>query len=142
MIARGATRGAIVEVRRYRGPVRAFVTPRWLIRHALLLLSLAVLGRIGWWFETARAEDDWQNYGYALQWWLFGGFAVFLWAKLVLDELDPARVEPAPEVTSELPAVARQQEPVEAVEADGDGSDPELAAYNRHLAWLAENGRR
>ncbi len=123
--------------------MRAFVTPRWLLRHALLLAALAVLGRIGWWqLETARAEDDWQNYGYALQWWLFGGFAVFLWVKVVLDELDPARMEPPGAVTPDLPAVARQQASVDEAEAPDQDGDPELVAYNRHLAWLAENGRR
>ena len=123
--------------------MRAFVTPRWLLRHALLLAALAVLGRIGWWqLETARAEDDWQNYGYALQWWLFGGFAVFLWVKVVLDELDPARAEPPGAVTPDLPAVARQQASVEEAEDSDQDGDPELVAYNRHLAWLAEKGRR
>ena len=123
--------------------MHAFVTPLWLLRHALLLVALAFLARICWWqLETAQAENDWQNYGYALQWWLFGGFAVFLWVKLVLDELDPARVEPSDTAAPELPAVARRQSPVGAPQAVDPGDDPELAAYNRHLAWLAEKGRR
>ncbi len=119
--------------------LKAFVTPRWLGWHALLLLSLALLGRIGWWqLETARAEGDWQNYGYALQWWLFGGFAVFLWVKLILDELDPTRVEDRrPE---DLPPVLQRQ--ASAPADDADDEDDELAAYNRRLAWLAENARR
>ena len=121
--------------------MKAFLSPRWLGWHALLLVSLAALGRIGWWqWETARADGDWQNYGYAVQWWLFAGFAVFLWVKLVLDELDPSRVTdrearaeprlPQPD----LRPTARQQ-PVE------DDEDEELAAYNRHLARLAEQAR-
>jgi cytochrome oxidase assembly protein ShyY1 len=32
------------------------------------------------------ASWDLQNLAYALQWWLFGGFAVLLWARLVRDE--------------------------------------------------------
>ncbi|MEV7972506.1 SURF1 family protein [Cellulomonas sp. NPDC089187] len=28
-----------------------------------------------------------QNLGYAAQWWVFGGFAVFLWVRLVRDEM-------------------------------------------------------
>lgn len=112
------------------------MTPRWLGWHALLLLSLVLLGRIGWWqLETARAESDWQNYGYALQWWLFGGFAVFLWVKLILDELDPTRVEDRQ--PDDLPPVLQRQAP-----APTDDEDDELAAYNRRLAWLAENARR
>lgn len=53
-----------------------------------------------------------QNLGYAAQWWVFGGFAVFLWIRLVRDEMlrssgtdpfaelaaedDPADPEPGP----------------------------------------------
>ena len=121
------------------GHVKAFLSPRWLGRHALLLVSLAVLARIGLWqWDKARSQEDWQNYGYAVQWWLFAGFAVFLWVKLVLDELDPARVQSreAEEPLLPQPDARPTAAPV------GDGEDDELAAYNRHLAWLAENGRR
>ena len=121
-------------------PVKAFLSPRWIGWHALLLVSLAVLGRIGMWqWDKARAQEDWQNYGYAVQWWLFAGFAVFLWVKLVLDELYPERVQARgeQELEAELPEPAPR--PLAAVPAEDE--DDELAAYNRHLAWLAENGR-
>ena len=118
--------------------MKAFLTLRWLGWHALLLTSLVVLGWIGLWqWDKARAQDDWQNYGYAVQWWLFAGFAVFLWVKLVLDELDPERVGTR---ETEEPAPAGPRPTAVAVE-ELEGDD-ELAAYNRHLAWLAENGRR
>ena len=118
--------------------MKAFVSPKWLGWHALLLASLVVLGRIGLWqWDKARAQDDWQNYGYAVQWWLFAGFAVFLWVKLVLDELDPERVRTR---STEEPAPVDPRPTAAAVEEPQD--DDELAAYNRHLAWLAENGSR
>ena len=120
--------------------VKAFLTLRWIGWHALLLVSLVVLGRIGLWqWDKARQQDDWQNYGYAVQWWLFAGFAVFLWVKLVLDELDPARVQAREADEPALPQPDAR--PTAAVPA-ADGEDDELAAYNRHLAWLAENGSR
>ena len=87
--------GALKRGRRYPQdlPTR-FLTPRWLGLHALMLVSLGALGAIGWWqLEKARGDGNWQNYGYAVQWWLFGAFALFLWGKLILDELDPGRVE-------------------------------------------------
>lgn len=116
------------------GGVKAFLSLRWIGWHALLLASLAVLGRIGMWqWDKARSQADWQNYGYAVQWWLFAGFAVFLWVKLVLDELYPERVAPRPDEPA-LPVVAPR--PVPAAAADDE--DPELAAYNAHLRRLAD----
>jgi hypothetical protein len=52
-------------------------------------------GRIGLWQWDKGGGDGraWQHYGYAVQWWLFACFAVFLWVKLVLDERDPSRLE-------------------------------------------------
>ena len=103
-----------------------------------MLLSLAVLGRIGWWqWTTARAEGDWQNYGYAVQWWLFAGFAVFLWVKLILDELDPHRVQ---ERTAERPLPQPDRRPQTAA-AVQDEDDDELAAYNQRLRQLADQAR-
>jgi len=127
------------RVRRYPGQVLSrFVTPRWLGLHALTLVSLVVLGRIGWWqLDKARGAGDWQNYGYAVQWWLFGAFALFLWGKLVLDELDPSRVEARRETVDDLDEVVQPQAP-----APADDEDDELAAYNRHLAELAQRSRR
>ena len=119
--------------------MRAFLTPRWLGVHALVVAAVLVLARIGWWQWEKGGGDGraWQHYGYALQWWLFAGFAVFLWIKLVLDELDPRRVEERTAEDPQLPAVVQPSAPPPA-----EDDDDELAAYNRHLAWLAENERR
>ena len=115
--------------------MRAFFTPTWLGRHALLLVTLAVLARIGWWQwdKASTGPGSWQNYGYGVQWWLFAGFAVFLWVKVVLDELDPSRVEartPPPPAPLEQPKAA----------PPADDEDDELAAYNRYLAQLDQRG--
>ena len=116
-----------------------FLTPRWLGLHALLLVSLGALGAIGWWqLDKARTNGDWQNYGYAVQWWLFGAFALFLWGKVVLDELDPGRVEARREQAADdqHPLTTQPRAPMPA-----DDEDDELAAYNRHLAELASRAR-
>lgn len=42
-----------------------------------------------------------QNLAYALQWWIFGGFAVLLWSRLVRDE---ARAEAEEQLEAEQPA--------------------------------------
>ena len=122
--------------------LKTFLTPRWLGWHALTLASLVALARIGWWqLERARGDGNWQNYGYAVQWWLFGFFAIFLWAKLVLDELDPTRLEIRQVMTPEaLSAVDGQAQP--SAPAPLEAEDDELAAYNRHLARLDERSHR
>ena len=119
--------------------LRPLFTLRWLGVHALAVAAVLVLARTGWW-QWAKGGGDgraWQHYGYAVQWWLFAGFAVFLWVKLVLDELDPSRVERRTAEDPTVPAVTQLAAP-----APADDDDDELAAYNRHLAWLAEHGRR
>ncbi len=117
--------------------VRAFLTPRWLALHALFVAAVLVLARIGLWQWDKGGGDGraWQHYGYAVQWWLFACFAVFLWVKLVLDERDPSRLESREAADPTLPTVVQRQAP-----APADDDDDELAAYNRHLAWLAEHG--
>jgi DNA-binding transcriptional regulator of glucitol operon len=119
--------------------LRTFLTPRWLGVHALVVAAVLVLGRIGWWQWDKGGSDGraWQHYGYAVQWWLFAGFAVFLWVKLVLDELDPSRVEQRSAPDPTVPEVVQPSAPPPA-----EDDDDELAAYNRHLAWLAEQARR
>ena len=116
--------------------MRPFLTPRWLGRHAVLLVTLAVLGWVGhWqWDKASNGSGSWQNYGYAVQWWLFAGFAVFLWVKVVLDELDPSRLE------ARTPPVEPLQQPQAPPPADDE--DDELAAYNRYLASLDQRGGR
>lgn len=114
--------------------LKRFVTPRWLGWHALVLAAVLLLARIGSWQWGKGGSDGraWQHYGYAVQWYLFAAFAVFLWCKLVLDELDPGRVQ-ARTAAAEVrpPVVQRTAAP------PTDDEDDELAAYNRRLAELA-----
>jgi uncharacterized membrane protein len=119
--------------------LKPFLTPRWIGWHLLVVVSALALVRTGLWQWDKGGGDGraWLHYGYAVQWWLFAAFAVFLWVKLVLDELDPTRVAEPPDDDPSRPRVVQRQAP-----APADDEDDELAAYNRHLAWLAENERR
>ena len=57
-----------------------------------------------------------QNLAYAVQWWIFGGFALFLWLRMVRDE---AAGEPEPEMDPE-PTTASVPGPVSPQAADVD----------------------
>lgn len=50
--------------------------------------------------EGRRTGIDWRNASYALQWFLFAGFGIFMWWRLVRDDHEGALAgdaEPAPE---------------------------------------------
>lgn len=121
--------------------LRRFVSPKWWGLHALLVGSLLLCYRLGLWQWTKghRSYGSWVNLAYGVQWWVFAAFAVFLYAKLVLDELDPSSPEEreARQARSQppLPPVVQRQAP-----APADDEDDELAAYNRYLQSLHQKG--
>ena len=105
---------------------RRLLTPGWLALHVLALaatVSMVGLGR--WQWQRGVALDRLQNYSYAVEWWLFAAFAVFLWVKTMVDALED-REEPD-DVEVETPV---------APPAVDEDDDPELAAYNAHLRAL------
>ncbi|WP_092602037.1 hypothetical protein [Actinopolyspora xinjiangensis] len=57
------------------------LTPSWVLLHLVFLAAVVASGWLGWWqWERAHeAGGSFQNLGYALQWPLFGAFALFLW---------------------------------------------------------------
>ena len=108
--------------------LRLLLTPRWLVRHALLVAALVVCWFFGrWQLGRALDRDSVLNWSYAVEWFLFAGFAVLCWGWFLRDEL---RGEPTAEPEA-YPSV--QQRVAEQVT---DEEDPELAAYNRMLAEL------
>ncbi|MFD3511143.1 transcriptional regulator [Nocardia sp. NPDC058666] len=112
-------------------------------RPALIALVVVVASgclALAWWqwerFESGTGTG--QNLGYALQWPLFAGFAVFAYVRFVRLEREaeqpvaprPDKVEPA----REIPPGILPERP-KAAPAD----DPETAAYNQYLAQLHAN---
>ncbi|MBA2554266.1 MAG: metalloprotease [Geodermatophilaceae bacterium] len=105
---------------------RILLSPAWLVGHLFVLAAFATCLWLGWW-QLARFESETggvQNAGYALQWPVFGLFALFFWARVVKAELRPPERDITPAGT-----------PPPRVLID-DSGDPELAAYNRYLAEL------
>lgn len=112
-----------------RSALRRLVRPGWLALHLVALVGFVCLVGLGrWQWQRAVELGRVQNYSYALEWWLFAAFAVFLWLKTMADTL-----EEAVETDDEPPSPAM---PLPVAAAVDDEDDPELAAYNRHLAAL------
>ena len=68
---------------------RRLLSPKWLALHALLIACLVSFSLLGKW-QLTRAESvdgTIRNFAYALQWWIFAGFAVFFWWKMLRSDL-------------------------------------------------------
>jgi hypothetical protein len=130
--------------------VYRFLTPRWLARHALVVVLVSAFLALGWW-QVSRARDgNMLSYGYAVEWPLFAGFVVFVWVKEIRLELrrgtpePPAPAADVPDELADLPGyVPFRVDVTPRAPVGGADGDPELVAYNRYLEWLAANpGRR
>ncbi len=112
---------------------------------ALVIVAALACLALGWWqwerFESASGTG--QNLGYALQWPLFAGFAVFAYFRFVRLESEADKepeAEPAPakarrpakvDAPREIPAGLLPERPKAARD-----DDPVLAEYNKYLAEL------
>lgn len=163
MIARGT-------IRRYRAAYSEFVlrlvfSPRWIMWHLLTLGAVVTCGLLAaWqWHRAGSAMGSALNIGYGLQWPLFALFFAVMWFRMLRLELrraggeQPDEVPPPPGVAASESSVAGPSgssgsSPFRARPAVAsplappvtDETDPELAAYNRMLAQLAQHdqGRR
>lgn len=115
--------------------------PGWLAFHAVVVaavVTMIVLGR--WQLHVSEAKHfSIQNFGYSIQWWLFAGFAVLLWGRILRDVArraeqaeDPADAETAAAADAPVP-YRRYVMPT----AQPPSDDPVHAAYNDYLASLA-----
>lgn len=120
-----------------------------MLLHLVFLAAVVAAGWLGWWqWERANeAGGSFQNLGYALQWPLFGGFALFLWYQVVRmlngtephQQADPVEEPEASEGTGpSAPEGARpRRSPVPPPAPPvTEEEDPQLAEYNRYLAEL------
>ena len=122
-------------------------TPSWIVRHALaLVLVIGFLG-LGWWQFSRATEGNTLSWGYTFEWPVFAAFVVFIWIREIQQERRAADEPPRPEPAAETqPAEAQPGAPVQirrpvrvpvtAATPDGE-DDPEVAAYNDYLGWLA-----
>ena len=120
-------------------PVRRLLSPRWLAMHALALVLVVVCLLLGVWQLLRATGGNTLSWAYTVEWPLFAAFTVWMWLRAVRDQLSQARGEDPYAEVRPPPIVASRAQPVTRVE---DADDPELAAYNDYLAWLAANPDR
>jgi DNA-binding transcriptional regulator of glucitol operon len=123
--------------------------PGWVLFHLFVVAAVVTMILLGRWQlrVSNHKHFDIQNFGYAIQWWLFSVFALFLWWRVVRDaarrrvavpEVTPAEPDPAPQAP-----VTYRRYVMPSAPAPSD--DPVLSAYNDYLAQLAakdaEDGR-
>ncbi len=124
---------------------RVLLSPRWLLGHLLALAAAVVCVRLGWWqWQRAQLTGSLQNLGYAIQWPVFAAFILAFWTRVVRDQVRPPsparRTRSAPAARPRRPPAPAGPPPAPLV--PDDPADAELIAYNRYLAWLAEQDRR
>jgi DNA-binding transcriptional regulator of glucitol operon len=117
-------------------------TPAWLLRHAVALTLVVAFLLLGWWQVTRAAGGNMLSYAYAVEWPLFAGFVVFVWAK----EVRRARAATGGRAGRSGATASTDAEPPPLrsnrqarVGPGWESDDDRLAAYNRYLAWLAAN---
>lgn len=98
---------------------------------------------LGWWQWQRGQAGNARSFAYALEWPTFAIFILFMWGRMIYDELRPpvsSSADSAPAGrTSPAPALASGSG---AAESDGSEEDPELTAYNRYLAELNARAER
>jgi DNA-binding transcriptional regulator of glucitol operon len=107
-----------------------------------LVVTMILLGR--WQLHVSENKHfSVQNFGYAIQWWLFSAFALFFWWRIVRDAARRRALasdatstshdaEPAQQVHEQV-AYRRYVMPAAPQQSD----DPVHTAYNDYLARLA-----
>jgi DNA-binding transcriptional regulator of glucitol operon len=115
--------------------------PIWLVGHMVVLAACVTMVLLGHWQLSVsdRKGFSLQNFGYALQWWAFTGFALAFWAKILHDRAKgtasaPSQA-PAPEPDPAEPITYRRYVPPEPAAVSAE-DDPEVARYNAYLASL------
>jgi DNA-binding transcriptional regulator of glucitol operon len=127
-------------LRRYRFALR----PGWIFGHLLVAAAVVTMILLGRWQLHVSEQKHFsvQNTGYTIQWWLFSGFALFFWWRILRDaathraaSADETHATPAESAAEPHSAVAYRRYVMPTGQQPSD--DPEVAAYNQYLAKLA-----
>ncbi|MFI5891202.1 hypothetical protein ACIA5D_13935 [Actinoplanes sp. NPDC051513] len=116
-------------------------TPAWIVRHVLALVAIAGCLGLGWWQFSRASGGNTLSWGYTFEWPVFAAFFAFLWYREVQLAREPPAEAPEerdeePEKLPGSPVTVGRPVRVAVSRAPAE-DDPELAAYNDYLAWLA-----
>jgi DNA-binding transcriptional regulator of glucitol operon len=116
-------------------------SPAWIARHLVAIALVLGFLALGWWQYSRASGGNTLSWGYTFEWPLFAAFVVFLWVREIQHERrPPVKAEKPPEERLPGSPVTVGRPVRVASERDtspSDDDDPELAAYNDYLAWLA-----
>jgi hypothetical protein len=120
-------------------------TPAWIARHILALVLVAGFLALGWWQFSRATGGNGLSWGYTFEWPVFALFVVFIWFREVQQERrvaggPPPEPEPDQEAAApgpDAPVTVRRPVRVPVTSTAPAEDDPELAAYNDYLSWLA-----
>jgi hypothetical protein len=125
-------------------------SPAWIARHVVaVVLVLGFLG-LGWWQYSRASGGNTLSWGYTFEWPVFAAFVVFLWIREIQHERrnhdapahndrvkHPAAGKPVEERVPGAPVTVGRPVRVPTRPVAPAEDDPELAAYNDYLSWLA-----
>ena len=111
-------------------------SPRAILLHLTLVGWVSGCLAAAWWQIARAADGNALSYLYAIEWPIFAIAGVLGWyALLNIEKVTEAQEEARREYEEKMRHEAQQARSVEA-------ESPELAAYNDHLAELAQQPRK
>jgi uncharacterized membrane protein len=127
--------------------LRIILSPGWILLHLVAIALIVAMVLLGRWqlLVSEHRHFHLQNFGYALQWWLFSLFVVFMWVRLVRDAVRRGSPAAAPSDSSQdAEATTSSADDVpyrryvmpSAAEPAGDALNAE---YNDYLARLGRD---
>ncbi|HEX6447493.1 MAG TPA: hypothetical protein VF053_20525 [Streptosporangiales bacterium] len=131
--------------------MRKLLTPKWLALHVLAVFLVLSFCFLAYWQLKRGEAGNARSWGYAFQWPAFAIFVIYMWIRMMREELHPAEDEPRRETSTAgladdaglpLPAGAANAAAYDDDEDDDPELDAQLAEYNRYLADLHERASR
>jgi hypothetical protein len=99
-----------------------------MVLHLVLLVLLPAFAGLTWWQLGRALDGNGLSWAYTFEWPIFGGYAIFMWWKLLHDTDRDSRAEARAAGPDRL-------DPASSARIDEE-QDDELASYNDYLAAL------